>query len=426
MKPFITVIYHPEEGEFRIQYQEQQLDMNCLDQVTLAEWRNPFVKNNRRWYGLYEELKQLCGEDDFKVIFDGTEDDHQVIREMLSAHHIEILTLMNKVVIVYQRETCCVKVNVNGRMMDTSRIEGVPLERTIGENPTREWKGLFPEIEEYLGHTAYTVSFVGNSENMRCLIEACPQGVDLSYKVLKQNELKPSAEKVTEAVATSASVIKETVSVAAKPILNTAKETIQNGSETMTVGKFTFTKVRVAKALILAGLICFLFPFATVSCAEADGLSKTFSGFQLITAWSANHKLAAEGYDVKLPGNILLLLAFLAGVWALIFLILRKLLPHLPGKLRGVLRIPASRPHRMGGILCVASVVLLLAFRLTIKVYYSLDNVDWEYLKVRSQFGYLLCLLVMTVSAVLCLTAKEEPISEELLEQTTGHTSGGG
>ncbi len=419
MKPFITIVYHPEENVFRIQYQEKQLDMSRLEQMSISEWGNPFVKNKHRWYGLYEELRQLCGEDDYKVIFDGSDDDLRSIKNVLSEHKIEILTNANKVVIVYNRAVCSIRVTVNGRLMDTSSVEGVPLERTIEAIPMREWKGLFSEIEDYLGHTGYTVSFVGNSEDIRCLVDACPENVDLSYKPSKLNTAKASSTAMTEAVSTSAIAIKETVSATAKPLLDTAKEKMQNGSETMTVGTLTFTKIRVAKILILIGLVCFAFPFLTVSCNMINYEEQNYSGFQIITASSVNHLLASQGSDIKIPGNIFLLLAFLAGVLAFLFLILRKIIHHLPGKLRNVIRRPASIPHRVGGILSTVSAAFLLIFRLTIKTYYPLDESQWSVLMIETKFGFVLCLIVMAAAAVLCLTAKEDPIEEDLLDDYT-------
>ena len=192
-KNFVHIFYNSETKETGITYGEKKADVTELSKVPLSEWQNPFVKNGFRWYGLYEELKKICRSTKFSVIFHGSDADMQLLKEILSSEKVEIFGENNKTVILYDHISRFVKVTVNGKMLDTSIIKGIPIEQTVSPIKELGWNGIFTELQEYMGNMPFSCTFMGRREDMKCLIAACPEQVDLTYKDLSTPPEKSTA-----------------------------------------------------------------------------------------------------------------------------------------------------------------------------------------------------------------------------------------
>lgn len=144
-----------------------------------------------------------------------------------------------------------------------------------------------------------------------------------------------------------------------------------------------------AKVAVLCALIMFFMPFIMVSCSEMDA-EETYSGIDLIVCSSEGDSLIASG-DIDeddLSPNIWLIGAFILGAAALVTLFIKK---------AGF--IPA--------VLAAVSVILLIIFKASFVSYYNLEEFE-RYLEIKTQWGYILCMILMIIGAVLsCIPQKK-------------------
>lgn len=138
-----------------------------------------------------------------------------------------------------------------------------------------------------------------------------------------------------------------------------------------------------ARIAILCALIMFFMPFMLVSCTETDD-SETYSGVELTLCSTEGDSLIGLGEidEEELSPNIWLIAACAFGTAAFVILFVKK------SKF-----IPA--------LLSVLSAVMLVIFRATFVIYYNLEEFE-EMLDIKTQWGYVLCLLLMITGAVLC------------------------
>lgn len=155
------------------------------------------------------------------------------------------------------------------------------------------------------------------------------------------------------------------------------------------------TKRLIAKIALLVSLICFFFPFVTVSCTYGgEETRSTYSGFELMTKIGADDdellesgEADADDYSV----NVFLIAAFAGSALALVLLL---------AKIKG--KVP--------GILSSVSAVSLLLFMATFKIYYHFDELEEyaKYVEVENQFGLVLCLICVIIAAILSFLDKEK------------------
>lgn len=144
-----------------------------------------------------------------------------------------------------------------------------------------------------------------------------------------------------------------------------------------------------AKVAILCALIMFFMPFMMVSCSEMDA-EETYTGVELMVCSSEGDSLISSGEvdEDDLSPNIWLIGACVLGIAALVVSFVKK---------AGF--IPA--------VLAAVSAVLLIIFRASFVSYYNLEEFE-RYLEIKTQWGYILCLILMIIGAVLsCIPQKK-------------------
>ncbi len=125
------------------------------------------------------------------------------------------------------------------------------------------------------------------------------------------------------------------------------------------------TTKTIMKRLLLAGMICFIFPFTTVSCS---GEAFTFSGVEAMTAVTTQ-----DNPDLSEIGpNIFLIAAFILAAAALAVLCRKK---------SSSLKAPA--------IMATIGAVCEILFRTTFVSYYGLEEVK-EAISINFRWGWLL------------------------------------
>ena len=138
-----------------------------------------------------------------------------------------------------------------------------------------------------------------------------------------------------------------------------------------------------AKIAILCALIMFFMPFMLVSCTETDD-SETYSGVELMICSTEGDSLIGLGEidEEELSPNIWLISAYVLGAAAFVVLFVKKskFIPKL---------------------LSVLSAFMLVIFRATFVTYYNLTEFE-STLEIKTQWGYVLCIIFMITGAVLC------------------------
>lgn len=155
------------------------------------------------------------------------------------------------------------------------------------------------------------------------------------------------------------------------------------------------SKRLVAKIALLVSLICFFFPFVTVSCTYSGEETKsTYSGFSLMTKIGTDDdelfesgSADADDYSV----NVFLIVAFASSALALVLLL-------------------AKVSGKVPGILSTVSAVSLLLFMVTFKLYYHFSDLEEyaKYVEVENRFGLILCLICVILAAILSFLDKKK------------------
>lgn len=150
------------------------------------------------------------------------------------------------------------------------------------------------------------------------------------------------------------------------------------------------------KFLILVGMACFIFPFATVSCSA---VSYDFNGLELMT--SITFKEDFQSTDATLLPNFFLLGAFLLGGF---------------GTFLGWKAISDEGEGSRGAAICSTLATLcMILFPFTFGMYYDLDDV----VTVEFQPGYFISLIAYIGGTACCIalfngagTENSEPETE--------------
>ena len=152
--------------------------------MEISEWAIPFLIEGKRWNGLYEELKEFYGCDEYTAIFHGTDNELAELKQVFSNKPVKIVGQNNKVIILYDRDKLTTKITVNGKIFDTSRINNKAVSEWVlpFSNDVTEWKGIFAEIDNFLGTNSYSIQFMGNTDDMRILMDNSPGGINITYR----------------------------------------------------------------------------------------------------------------------------------------------------------------------------------------------------------------------------------------------------
>ena len=330
------------------------------------------------------------------------------MRKLFSDKNINVFNEHNKIIIMYNKTSLTTKITVNNKLFDTSFLNGFSLEQITNPIEEKNWRGIFPELQEYVANIPFSVVFSGESQDMNCLIAVCPENVNLSYKA--SNFSAQSVSETANSLLNSAKSVVQNVnnSETFNFLVDSAKSAVQNAnsSETITVGGKTITKKILAKLVILISLICFIFPFVSVSCNTMGDTKKNYSGLQLmIPVGQEDDELASES-DKNFAPNIFLWLAFIAGILTLLVLMAHIFWGKLPDSITTKLNFISNNPSRFSAITSAIGAVCLLLFRISFMSYYKLSDYK-DYITVKSKFAFILSFILMLACAVLCFLSKE-------------------
>ena len=184
MKTIVKIAYRNEPNSLKITSEDKVFDTSRIKNMQVQEWAFPFCIKGVKWKGLYEELKQFTGKSDFVIYFDGQDDAFEIIKYSLEDVPVKLISTNNNVVILYSENPFTTKITVNGKVMDTTRIQNRSIDEWIKPIQIRDlsWKGIFKELEDFIGIDVYSIQFVGKQELMTPLINECPKNVDITFR----------------------------------------------------------------------------------------------------------------------------------------------------------------------------------------------------------------------------------------------------
>ena len=139
--------------------------------------------------------------------------------------------------------------------------------------------------------------------------------------------------------------------------------------------------VSITKLALILALLAFFLPFVTVSCSSSESLSESYSGVEMITTLGSKNDqlLSQSGKDAK--SNLFVTASFACGVAAAVFLFWKD-------------------DKKKTAILSAAAAAFLVVFRLTFRIYYGLNVKEYkDYIKVKTKFGLLFCIVMFAVVA---------------------------
>ena len=184
MQTIVKIAYRNEPNSLKITSEDKVFDTSRIKNMQVQEWAFPFCIKGVKWKGLYEELKQFTGKSDFVIYFDGQDDAFEIIKYSLEDVPVKLISTNNNVVILYSENPFTTKITVNGKIMDTTRIQNRSIDEWIKPIQIRDlsWKGIFKELEDFIGIDVYCIQFVGKQELMNPLINECPKNVDITFR----------------------------------------------------------------------------------------------------------------------------------------------------------------------------------------------------------------------------------------------------
>ncbi len=199
MSKTVKVTYNAETLMTEITVDGQSFDTSRINGKEIADWAYPFMMRKIKWNGFYDEMVEaLGGEKSFDLIFDGSEDDLNELKEAWEDAPVNIISEEcsgNNVVIEYDEDTLSTNITVNGVPFDTSRINGKEIDDWVYPFMMRKvkWGGIFEELANVTGSEEYTIEFSGSNSAMRVLMEECPEDVEIMRR--KNTHNKKTANK---------------------------------------------------------------------------------------------------------------------------------------------------------------------------------------------------------------------------------------
>ena len=199
MSKTVKVTYNSETLMTEITVDGQSFDTSRINGKEIADWAYPFMMRKIKWNGFYDEMVEaLGGEKSFDLIFDGSEDDLNELKEAWEDAPVNIISEAcsgNNVVIEYDEDTLSTNITVNGVPFDTSRINGKEIDDWVYPFMMRKvkWGGIFGELANVTGSEEYTIEFSGSNSAMKVLMEECPEDVEIMRR--KNTHNKKTANK---------------------------------------------------------------------------------------------------------------------------------------------------------------------------------------------------------------------------------------
>lgn len=183
-KRVIKIQYDSVSKRVFIESEEKLFNAECLTGLDISEWAYPFLLNNVRWNGIYDELKSFYTCTSFNVLFLGSDEDLSTLRQAFNGKPVNISGLNNKVVIIYDDVKLTTKITINGKIFDTAKLNGRSINEWVVPFPYcyAKWDGIFKEIENYLGTNSYSIKFIGKTDDMQILMNCCPENINITYK----------------------------------------------------------------------------------------------------------------------------------------------------------------------------------------------------------------------------------------------------
>lgn len=196
MRKIVKVTYNSESLHTDIVVDGQAFDTSRINGKEIADWAYPFMMRKVKWNGFYDEMVEaLGGEKTFDLIFDGSEEALNELKEAWEDAPVNVISeenVGNNVVIEYDESTLNTTITVNGTPFDTSRINGKEIEDWVYPFMVRKvkWDGIFEELEKVIGSDEYTIQFSGSNSAMKALMEECPENIILQKNKPIQNRIK--------------------------------------------------------------------------------------------------------------------------------------------------------------------------------------------------------------------------------------------
>lgn len=204
MRKIVKVTYNSESLHTEIVVDGQSFDTSRINGKEIADWAYPFMMRKVKWNGFYDEMVEaLGGEKTFDLIFDGSEEALNELKEAWEDAPVNVISeenVGNNVVIEYDESTFNTTITVNGTPFDTSRINGKEIEDWVYPFMVRKvkWDGIFEELAKVIGSDEYTIQFSGSNSAMNALMEECPETIEISKKRNSHNRSKISANTQNE------------------------------------------------------------------------------------------------------------------------------------------------------------------------------------------------------------------------------------
>lgn len=208
MSKTVKVTYNAETLMTEITVDGQSFDTSRINGKEIADWAYPFMMRKIKWNGFYDEMVEaLGGEKSFDLIFDGSEDDLNELKEAWEDAPVNIISEEcsgNNVVIEYDEDTLSTNITVNGVPFDTSRINGKEIDDWVYPFMMRKvkWGGIFEELANVTDSEEYTIEFSGSNSAMKVLMEECPESVEIEQieNLSEYSDKKSSDEDIDESL----------------------------------------------------------------------------------------------------------------------------------------------------------------------------------------------------------------------------------
>lgn len=290
MEKIIRIGYKKEPSELKISLDGKMFDVSRIEKMQVQEWAFPFCIKGVKWNGLFDELKEFAGCDDYTVYFDGDDDSFEIIKLAFKDTKVKLIGTNNKVVIIYSENPFNTKITVNGAAFDTTRIDNRSIDEWVKPIQIRElvWKGIFKELEENIGIGVFSIQFVGKPAFMKTLIDECPDGVDITYKVPIQGKARKPAGQGGVPKAGGAGNLASKISLpsggAPGQMLGKMKQEISDDELNKNLDKIPiknkFIRDNIMAICAVLSLIFAFLPFVTVSSkAGNESVGITVNGF---------------------------------------------------------------------------------------------------------------------------------------------------
>lgn len=292
----VKIQYTAEPPHTEITADGKQMDTSRIEGRRLEEWAYPFFVQKVHWNGIREELKAFTGTDDVHIQFQGTEQEMRILQDAVKGTPMRVAGTNNRVVILYNRDALTTRITVNGKMFDAARLQNRSIEEWIEPFQFRDlrWDGIFQELENALGTDEYSIQFAGDQEDMRELMQHCPETVSLTFKAMETAKHTPKAvnlkipniaekenvKAAADAAVNAAKKLDSSVSNAVSNIQNAegyqklmANEKVQkvkNNSVIQKIAGFWKGLNKIVKYAVVIGLVVVILVIVLVSCFGRD------------------------------------------------------------------------------------------------------------------------------------------------------------